>query len=176
MGFAQPHGQVHQGDDARTQVKRPQHAGVLHFRQFRDLGHADDFQHLGHIDAVVTPVPVGRRRRVSGSVRRNVRLVGHGLVQIKFHHFQFVGAGFQQNIGLGHAASSKNIPRRSALRAVSGCARLETMTKIPPPYKDASRSSAASMRLFGVDAPAVRPARRFCAKRSACSSSTRSTW
>ena len=130
---------------------------MLHFRQFRHLGHADDFQHLGDIDAVIAAVDGGLfallfrffRRAGIGQFLRRLQAGGHGValqdfVEIELDDFQLVGACLKQNIGLGHSASEKNV----GIRRVSSRNRR---------YIASSHAWASSISLFGVDAPAVRP-------------------
>ena len=75
-----------------TQIERAKNGRVLNLGQTRDLGHLNDFQHLGHIDAVIAPVGLAVVSR---------------LVKEKFDDFQLVGAGLQQNIRLRHVASAR---------------------------------------------------------------------
>ena len=83
---AQELGHVDERHNAAVAMgKGPQQGFVAHFRHGRDGLPPPDFHHLGHIQAVVGFVAV--------------------LVDVKFHDFQLIGAGFQQNIGLRHSCS-----------------------------------------------------------------------
>ena len=68
---------------------------------FRDLGQADDLQDLGDVDAVIAHIGLAGRQR---------------LLKIEFDDFQFVGAGFQKNVGLSHVPLAIRQPVVAGLR------------------------------------------------------------
>ena len=89
--------QVHQGHDLAVAVRERAHdGGMAHLRHGGSRLHADDFHHLGHVDAVVSPVV--------------------GLIEEKLDDFQFVGAGFQKNVGLSHVPLAIRQPVVAGLR------------------------------------------------------------
>ena len=90
-GLAEPHAQVDQRDDAGAQIERADHARMRRLRHAGDLGQADDLQYLGHVDAIVGPV-------------RLDAFLGC-LVDVEFDDFEFVGPGFEENVGLRHRGS-----------------------------------------------------------------------
>ena len=90
--LAQPEGKIHQRNDLGTQIEGTEHGRILNFRQAGDLGHLNDFQHLGHVDAIIAPIGLAAFA---------------WLIEKKLDDFQFVRAGFQQNIRLRHVASAR---------------------------------------------------------------------
>ena len=116
MGFSQPHGKIHKGNDARAEIECAKNTGVLHFGQLRNLGHADDFQHLGHVDAVIATVGLGGYGLAIFVCLRFAKVGRREFIQIEFNYFQLIGAGFQQDIGLGHTASRKMPLLRNGLK------------------------------------------------------------
>ncbi|MFT3670019.1 MAG: hypothetical protein QM795_15940 [Pseudoxanthomonas sp.] len=81
--LAQPCGQIQYGQHLAAQIERAKHRRIALARHAGDVGQADDFKHLGYVDAVMPAVNLA------------VRLL---FVDDKFNDFKFIIVNVQQAV------------------------------------------------------------------------------